>query len=80
MEGDVNHERLWTLKSNLRVLKGRGRWEVGGTRWWVLERAQIAWSTGCDAKTMNTATLKKINIFFKRQMMGTKGEPATFLS
>ena len=36
-------------------------WEVGGTRWWVLERAQIAWSTGCGAKTMNTVTLKKIN-------------------
>ena len=24
MEGEVNHERLWTLKNNLRVLKGRG--------------------------------------------------------
>ena len=27
MEGEVNHERLWTLKNNLRVLKG---WRVGG--------------------------------------------------
>lgn len=33
-------------------------WEVGGTRWWVLERARIAWSTGCSTKTMNTLTLK----------------------
>ena len=24
LEGEVNHERLWTLKNNLRVLKGRG--------------------------------------------------------
>ena len=24
MEGDVNHERLWTLKNYLRVLKGQG--------------------------------------------------------
>ena len=29
LEGEMNHERLWTLKNNLRVLKGRG---VGG---WV---------------------------------------------
>ena len=28
LEGEVNHERLWTLKYNLRVLKGQG-WEVG---------------------------------------------------
>ena len=27
MEGEVNHERLQTLKNNLRVLKGQG---VGG--------------------------------------------------
>ena len=27
MDGEVNHERLWTLKNNLRVLKGR---RVGG--------------------------------------------------
>ena len=26
MEGEVNHERLWTLKNNLRVLKG---WGIG---------------------------------------------------
>ena len=24
LEGEMNHERLWTLKNNLRVLKGRG--------------------------------------------------------
>ena len=24
MEGEVNHERLWTLKNNLRVLEGQG--------------------------------------------------------
>ena len=23
LKGEVNHERLWTLKNNLRVLKGR---------------------------------------------------------
>ena len=57
MEGEVNHERLWALKNNLRVLKGRG-WEGGGTRWWVLGRAQIAWRTGCGEKTMNTVMLK----------------------
>ena len=58
MEGEVNHERLRTLKNNLRVLKGRG---VGGwgSRWWVLGRAQIAWSTGCGEKTMNAVTLKR---------------------
>ena len=58
MEGEVNHERLWTLKNNLRVSRGRG-WKVGGTRWWVLGRARIAWSTGCGEKTMNTVTLKR---------------------
>ena len=58
MEGEENHERLWTLKNNLRVLKGWGGWEVGGTRWWVLGRAHIAWSTGCGTKTMNSVTLK----------------------
>ena len=55
MEGEVNNERLWTLKNNLKGLKS---WKVGGTRWWLLERAQIAWSTGCGAKTMNNVTLK----------------------
>ena len=71
MEGDLNHERLWTLKNNLRVLKGQGvggwgsqvvgikeGWEVGGAGWWVLRRSCIAWSTGCGAKTMNSVTLK----------------------
>ena len=24
LEGKMNHERLWTLKNSLRVLKGRG--------------------------------------------------------
>ena len=37
--------------------EGAGQ-EGGGTRWWVLGRAQIAWSTGCGEKTMNTVTLK----------------------
>ena len=27
LEGEMNHERLWTLKNNLRALKGQG---VGG--------------------------------------------------
>ena len=36
-----------------------GGGEVGGTRWWVLWRARIAWSTGCGAKTMNSVTLKR---------------------
>ena len=61
MEREVNHERLWTLKNNLRVLK-EWRWEVGGARWWVLRRARrarIAWSTGCGAKTMNSVMLKR---------------------
>ena len=40
--------------------------EVRGTRWWVLERARIAWSTGCGAKTMNTVTLKRN---FKKSVM-----------
>ena len=34
-----------------------GVWEVGGTRWWVLERARTAWSTGCGTKTMNTVMM-----------------------
>ena len=57
LEGEMNRERQWTLKINLRVLEG---WRVGswGTRWWVLERARIAWSTGCGAKIMNTVMLK----------------------
>ena len=29
MEGEVNHERLWTLKNDLRVLKGWGNEGVG---------------------------------------------------
>ena len=64
MEGEVNHERLWTLKNNLRVLKGRG---VGGWGNQVvgIRRAQIAWSTGCGEKTMNTVTLKINKKFLK---------------
>ena len=46
------------LIKKLRVLKGRGV-EVGRSRWWVIWRAWIAWSTGCGAKTMNTDTLKR---------------------
>ena len=41
------------------------RWEGGGTRWWVLGRAQIAWSTGCGEKTMNTVMLKRNKKFKK---------------
>ena len=41
-------------------------WEVAGTRWWVLGRAQIAWSTGCGEKTMNTVKLKRNKKFFKK--------------
>ena len=67
LEGEVNHERLWTPKNNLRVLKGPG-WEVEGARWWVLGR--IAWSTGCGAKTMNTITLKRNN---KKKMLDAQG-------
>ena len=29
-EGEMNHERLWTLRNKLRVLEGR---EVGGMCW-----------------------------------------------
>ena len=29
MEGELNHERLWTLKNNLRVLKGWGFGRLG---------------------------------------------------
>ena len=53
LEGEVNYERLWPLKNNLRGFKSWD-WEVGETRWWVLERAWIAWSTGCGTKTMNS--------------------------
>ena len=28
LEGDMKHERLWTLKNNLRVLKGQ-EWKLG---------------------------------------------------
>ena len=36
LEGELNHERLWTPRNNLRVLKGRGvgGWgERGGGYW-----------------------------------------------
>ena len=41
MEGEVNHERLWTLKNNLRVLEG---WGVGG---WVSLVVGIMEGTYC---------------------------------
>ena len=55
---EVNHERLWTLKNDLRILKG---WGVGGWGHQVvgIVEARIAWSTGCGAKIMNTVMLKK---------------------
>ena len=43
-----------TLKINKKLKKEQLR----HSRWWVLGRAQIAWSTGCGEKTMNTVTLK----------------------
>ena len=58
MEGEVNHERLWTLKNNLRGLKGQG---VGG---WGNQVVGIREGTDCMEhwvwykKTMNTVTLK----------------------
>ena len=33
-EGEMNHERLWTLSNKLKVLEGR-RWGVGQAWWWV---------------------------------------------
>ena len=50
-------------------LKGRGAWEIGGTRWWVLRRAWIAWSTGCGAKTMNTVMLKRNKKLKKKKVV-----------
>ena len=41
LEGEVNHERLWTLKNNLRVLEGRA---VGG---WVSLVVGIMEGTYC---------------------------------
>ena len=57
MEGEVNHERLWTLKNNLSVLKGR---EVGG---WGNQVVGIREGTDCMElwvwyKNMNTVMLK----------------------
>ena len=31
MEGETNHERLWTLRNKLRVLEGTGAGRVGET-------------------------------------------------
>ena len=56
-EGEMNHERLWTLRNKLRVLEERGM--EGWVSLAVLRRARIAWSTGCSAKTMNLGTLIK---------------------
>ena len=41
LEVEVSHERLWTLKSNLRVLKG---WGVGG---WGNQVVGIREGTDC---------------------------------
>ena len=41
LEGEMNHERLWTLKNNLRVLEGRA---VGG---WVSLVVGIMQGTYC---------------------------------
>ena len=29
LEGEMNHERLWTLRNNLRVLEGQGGGRLG---------------------------------------------------
>ena len=65
MEGEVNHERLCTLKNNLRVLKGRG--EGGwGTQVVGIREGTDCMDTGCGEKTMNTVTLKINKILKKR--------------
>ena len=65
MEEEVNHERLWTLKSNLRGLKWHGCGRLGFKVVGIIE-ARIAWSTGCGEKIMNTVFLKinKLKKFF----------------
>ena len=58
MEGEVNHERLWTLKNNLRGLKWQGGRRLGYQVVGIIE-ARIAWSTGCGEKIRNTVFLKR---------------------
>ena len=68
MEGVVNHERLWTLKNNLRVLKGRG---VGG---WGIQVVGIMEGTYCmehwawhiHNESWNT---EKIKLNLKKEVM-----------
>ena len=50
--------------------EGAGGGRLGGTKWWVLGRARITWSTGCGAKTMDTVTLKRN--FFKKPKCESK--------
>ena len=57
MEGEVNHERLWTLKNNLRGLKCWGCGRLGYQVVGIIE-GTIAWSTGCGEKIINTVFLK----------------------
>ena len=57
LEGEVNHERLWTLKNNLRGLK----WQRGGRLGYqvvgIIE-GTACMSTGCGEKIMNTVFMK----------------------
>ena len=57
MEGEVNHE-IWTLKNNLRVLKGQG---VGGWGSQVVgtKEGTYCMEHWCGEKTMNTVALKR---------------------
>ena len=57
LEGEVNHERLWTLKNNLRVLKWWGSGRLG------YQVVGIIKGTDCMVhwvwwKIMNTLRLK----------------------
>ena len=45
----------WETMNKLRVSEGRGVW--GGTGWWVLRRACVAWCTGCYTQVMNHGAL-----------------------
>ena len=67
MQGEVNHERLCTLKNNLRVLERRG---LGC---WVslvvgIMGGMHCMEYRCGAYAMNSATLKSNLIFFKGDM------------
>ena len=45
-------------QKNLGVPRGKTKLTKQTKIVWVLGRAQIAWSTGCGEKTMNTVRLK----------------------